>query len=144
MTLKDNQTNLDHFTLNILSLRMLVQESISQEKGCRPFWNTQCAEVSEKLWLPTVTDCHGSDLTCSNVSLSRAVVKSLSSTMIPVNQKMKNSQKTSLPSSMYSTADKWVKGDTVTKNHKVKLYPNQEQKQILHEWFGIVMYIIVP
>jgi len=141
MILNDNQTNLDHFTLNILSLRMLVQESISQEKGCKPFWNTQCAEVSEKLWLPTVTDCHDSVSTFLNASSSKEEGQSRFSTVMSVNQKMRNSQKTSLPSSMYSTADKWVKGDTVTKNHKVKLYPNQIQKQILHEWFGTYRYV---
>ena len=45
--LKDNPSTLDHFTLNILCLRMLVQESIFHEKGCRPFWTAQCDATSE-------------------------------------------------------------------------------------------------
>ena len=42
---------------------------------------------------------------------------------------------------MYSTAAKWEKGDTVIKNHKIRIYPDQQQKKILLEWFGTCRFV---
>ena len=141
MTFKDKQSSLDHFTLNILLLRMLVQESITHGKGCIPFWNRQCKETSEKLWLPTKTDLLVSGLNSSNPLLKKEVEKSPSLITSHSNPEKKNFQMTSLPSSMYSAAEKWVKGDTVVKNHKLKIYPTPQQRKVLRSWFGTYRYV---
>ena len=74
-------------------------------------------------------------------STQKVEEKSQCSKMNQENQEKKSLLKTSLPLSMYSTADKWEKGDTVIKNHKIKIYPNLQQKKILHEWFGTYRFV---
>lgn len=141
MTLIDNPSIFDQSILNTLLLRMLVLESISHAKGCVPFWNPLCKETSEKLWLPTKTDSPVSPLNSSNGSCGKEVVQYASSITKYTNPGKTNSLKTSLPSSMCSAAAKWDKGDTVVKNHKLKIYPNESQKKIINEWFGTCRFV---
>ena len=42
---------------------------------------------------------------------------------------------------MSSTVAKWENGDTVVRNHKVKIYPTSEQRVILRRWFGTYRFV---
>ena len=117
-------------------------KSILHEKGCTPFWDQHSKEISEKLWLPTKTALRDLDSNSSKPSLKEQEDTSPSSITRCINPKKRNSLKTSLPSSMYSTAVKWEKdATTVVRNHKVKIYPTQTQRHILKQWLGTYRYV---
>ena len=141
MISNDNQTILDHSILNILLLRMLAQELIGLEKGCKPFWNAQSARNSEKLWLPTEIDLPDLGSNSSSPSSKKAVAKSSFSITRHSNPEKTNLPRTSLLSSMSSTPVKWEEGDTVTRCLKLKLYPNCEQKRAFKRWFGTYRFV---
>lgn len=141
MILLDKENFSNECIRNTILLRMLVQVLTLKEKAYKPFWNNQCLEISKRLWLPTKTDLQDLDTNSLNQLLIKEVERSPLLTMKNSKVANKNSPKICLQSSISSTADKWEKGDTVLKNHKVKLYFNKEQKQILKEWFGTYRYL---
>lgn len=141
MILLDKENFSNECIRNTILLRMLVQVLTLKEKEYKPFWNNQCSEISKRLWLPTKTDLQDLDTNSSNQSLIKEEERSQLLTMKNSKVANKNSPKICLQSSISSTADKWEKGDTVLKNHKVKLYFNKDQKKILKEWFGTYRYL---
>ena len=141
MILLDKENFSKECIRNTILLRMLVQVLTLKEKAYKPFWNNQCLEISKRLWLPTKTDLQDLDTNSLNQLLIKEVERSPLLTMKNLKVANKNSPKICLQSSISSTADKWEKGDTVLKNHKVKLYFNKDQKKILKEWFGTYRYL---
>ena len=73
--------------------------------------------------------------------------KSSSSITTITNLLNRSLQMTYLPSSMYSTADKWEYVDTLTqtpsviRTKKIRLYPSREQATTLKKWFGTSRYV---
>ena len=141
MTLFDSPNTYNPFTLSILLFRIFVRELISLEKGCQPFWTPQCKELSEKLLLPTKTVLQDSASNSLNKLSKKEVAKLSSSITTYTSHPNKNLPKICLPSSMYSTASKWESGDTVLRTLKVRIYPNKNQKLMLHQWFGTCRYV---
>lgn len=141
--LSDRNNFLEPSILHLFSLRILLQELILIEKGCKPFWNTHSKETSEKLWLPTEIELHGSDLTLLNQSLKNQEEHLRSLIMRKENPEKKNFQRTSLLSPMYTTATKWDNEDTpvIIKNKKIRIKPSNTQRKIFKEWFGTYRFV---
>jgi putative transposase len=155
MTLTDRKNFSSVNTLSMTWLLILDQESIGIVKDFKPFWNNQCLEMSQKLWLPTEID--SVDLLSNSLNLYLPSVKSnsLFSVVHKVNQaqSIMNYQKILCPSSMSTVADKWVNVDTQTnlnlkhpinpqlKTRKLRIYPNANQKKILKEWINVTRYV---
>jgi putative transposase len=127
---------------NIKSSRTSGQALIGTEKAYKPWWNKSSKEKSKKLWLPTLTDCQDSDLTCYNGSLENLTAPSWFSTRLQTPILKSSYQKTSfqcsptsLPKIMESDLLRTEKIELL-KSRKIKLYPTTQQKQKLDLWFG--------
>ena len=144
MTSNDKLTSSEIDSLTTSLSKILDQVLTSKEKEFKPFWMQQSKEISEKLWLPTKTDCVDSVLSCSNVSYHNAPMgKSWFSITMKHPLKM-NSLMTSFQSSQYSlqgytafeaTPSKNKLGTRSKKNVSLRLktlkgrfLPTQEQK----------------
>ena len=75
-TLNDKLTSLSQITQITTPLPTLVPVLTSKDKDLKPFWNKQCQEMSEKLWLPTRTEYVDLDLTYSNGLLKNTMFDS--------------------------------------------------------------------
>lgn len=134
----------DQSMLNILLLRILVQELISREKEFQPFWTPAYKEISEKLLLPTKTDSVDSDLNLSKCWLQRQEVRSRFLKIHTTEHVNKNSPTTFFPSSMSFHVDKWANEAMPIadlKTVKIKLYPTKNQKKILDEFIDTSRYV---
>ena len=58
-------------------LQTLALGLIGKEKDLKPFWNQQCLEISQNLWLPTEIDYVDSALNLSSGSLKGIMSNSL-------------------------------------------------------------------
>ncbi len=99
--------------INTLLLKILARELILKEKACKPFWTDACKDLSEKLWLPTKTDCQDLDLISSNSLSQKPEESSRSLTILEIPHQNKNLQKTCSASSISTHVDKWV-SDRIT------------------------------
>lgn len=114
-------------------------ESTSKEKTYLPFWNQHTLEISEKLWLPIKTDCQGLDITLSDGLLKNMEENSWFSMKL-ICHPNRNLSATSYQSSTSSLVGYTDSENTVTKSRKIRIYPNEKQRQILREWFGVARY----
>ena len=126
-------TSQDQTMLTIQLLKTLVRESISNERAYLPFWTHAYRTLSEKLSLPTKTDCVGLDTNYWN-PLSQKPVEVLE--YLTVRQKSqvnRNSSMISWPSYTSSHVDKWESEatPTVKSTIRIRLYPNQIQRRLL-------------
>lgn len=156
-TLKDKLTQCAPSTLITESSPILLQESISEGKVLKPFWNSRCQEMSNKLWCPTEIDSVGLPLNCLNGCFHTTESNSWFLTQTWNPQKMENSQKTSLPSLTFLTAEstgkestkkapkkKLIAGKKTNKKkqantcRKVRLQPSPENYNKIKRWFGSV------
>jgi len=120
------------------SSKTSVQDSISREKGLERWWSEQSKERSSKLWLPIETDLQGSGSICLSGFSNEMMGKSWFSASLYFHQS-KSSQKTYLPSCMYSQQDFTV--SEVTKARLRKIYPTPLQKIIFKEWSDVARYV---
>ena len=119
---------------------MSALDSILNEKVCVPFWNDYCKAIQSDLWLPNVTDFVDSDLNSLSISSLRTVEKSWFSIKASIAPK-ENLYPTSYQSSMSSLVGFMECVSTKIKSKKIRIYPNQEQRQILRKWFGTSRYV---
>lgn len=140
MTLTDKSifSNLD--TLYIQWLQILALELTGKDKVLKPFWTKRCLEISQRLWLPTETDCVDLDLNSSSSSLKNVKLNSLFSIERIVNLQGQTSPMISSQSSMSTPVKKWVEED-ILRSKKVRLYPTQNQREILKKWIGTTRYV---
>ena len=127
-------------TLVMKLLVILAQELIGKEKDLKPFWNNQCLEMSQKLWLPIETDYVGLDMTSSSLSWKKTELNShcvIKATSNPTNQ---NSQMILCQLSTSIQCDNLEEEDII-RTRKLKIYPNQNQKKILSKWFGTTRFL---
>jgi len=142
MIWKDSVTpyNLNFLTMSLL--KTVVQGLTLKEKDYRPFWTTQCQEISKKLWLPIKTDCVDLGLNLSNSFVPETMQESLYLTKKTVNPLNKNLQKTSYQLSPSLAVNKWEKENTeLMKSVKIKLYLSTDQRKKMIDWFNTSKYV---
>ena len=116
-----------NFLITELS-KIMDQESTSKEKDSKQFWTSQSKDISQKLWLPTKTDCVDSVLnSLKESSQSTPMGKSWFSIKKKHPQK-KNSLMTSFQSSQYSPLGSMAYKVTPLKN-KSKTKPKSKSKK---------------
>jgi len=139
MTLTDNKIFLDKNSLIMSWLQTSVQGLIGNEKDLEPFWNEQCLETSPRWWLPTEIGSVASPTNCLNSSFRNIKSKSWFSTKILSNPQTLNSLMTSSLLSPSTPVEQWEKEDIVAR--KIRIYPNQHQKKVFKEWFGVRRFV---
>jgi len=139
MTLKDKRIFLDKNTLRMSWLQTLVLGLIGKEKVLKPFWNNQCKEISQRLWLPTEIDFVGSPSTFWNTSSQSMESNSWFSMKKMENQQVKISQTTLCPLYISTPVEKWE--EEGIRARKIRLYPTADQKTILRNWIGARRYV---
>ncbi|PCJ28973.1 MAG: hypothetical protein COA94_03095 [Rickettsiales bacterium] len=122
-----------------------------EKKVLKPFWNTQCLEISKLLWYPENTDLqdlqdlqdleHISSSKLSSVSSNQMMENSSFWITKMKNQKMKNWQTTYSLSSTSLTVDKWEKEDIELKSKMIRIYPTKKQTKILDDWRHTNRYV---
>ena len=135
---KDKLTICINDFLNAKLSKTLDLESILKEKVYYPFFNEQTKELSSRLYLPTKTDCAGSDSILLNGLLKTAVDKSWFSTKLISHQKQ-NSPKTSLQFYMSSPAE--CMALEVIKTKLLRISPTKEQKKLFKTWTDCSRYV---
>lgn len=123
-------------TQTTLSSQTLVPDLTSKGKDLKPFWNKHVKEMSEKLWFPSKTGCVGLGSILSSGSLKEMVGQSWFSIKKKLPLK-KNSQKICSPSLQCFQQGSTVSETTKLRSRKTQIFPNQEQKLILKQWFGL-------
>lgn len=145
MTFLDNLSiSKDPSILHIQLLQIFLQESTLREKVFRPFWTPAYKELSERLLLPTETDCVGLASNLSNSWSLKQEDKSQFLTVQTTRLQNRNSQKTFSQSFMSSLVDKWEKEAIATaklKTLKIKVYPTQNQKKIIDGFINTSRYV---
>lgn len=134
----------DQNMLTTYLLKIYVQESILKERVFQPFWTPAYKEISEKLLLPIKIDYVDSDLSSLNHWSQKQVEKLPFLTIQTIEHVNKNLPMISYPSSMFFPVDKWEKGVMPTgkiKTIKIKIYPNQNQRQILNRLIDTSRYV---
>ena len=139
MILKDKKIFSDLNTLTMNWLQISVRGLTGKERDLKPFWNEQCKEVSQSLWLPTETDSADLHSNSSSTSWKRKELNSLFSIEKIKNPKIKNCATTYSPLSMYIHPGKW--DDEGIRSRKLRLYPTEKQKSMLKRWIGISRYV---
>ena len=106
------------------------RESTGKEKGLKPFWNSRCSALSDRLWLPIETGCVASHSNSSNGFWRPTEHNSWFSirewTRVPPNMTVPSSQTTSSPSFKYSVVESME--DANTKSHHKKKIPTDTKK----------------
>lgn len=133
-TLNDRSPHSNSLIQSIESYVTSDQDSTTKERGFKPFWNSQCAEISKSLWLPTETDLHDS----GSSSLSGSSIGTAGGLSINIKTRSQeppkwSSQKILSQSSQSSPAESREGGATETRlvNMKVKIYPTKKQRDWL-------------
>lgn len=130
----DKKSSCEENSLTPKSSKILVQESTSNERGFRPFWNQQCEELKSHFWLPSKTVLQDSDLNSSNKLLSSMVENSWFSTKL-FSAPKKNSQEICSISFMCSPVE--CTDLEITKSKLIRIYPNKEQKKLFLSWIDV-------
>ena len=117
-------------------------DSTSKEKAFGPFFDPRCKKMSEQLSSLTKIDWRDSDIQSWNSSLKKEELNCGVSLRTNINPRKKNSSMTFYPSSQSSAVEYMVPGsiNVETRVRKVRLYPNQKQKQQFKKWFGDTRY----
>ena len=135
--------------------RTLAQESTSNDQACKPFWNSQCLENSQKLWLCTGTDWQDLGSSCLRQSSKGVVPNSWFSVKItqPLPENLRKTCSQSQPSLWRATTEreapptvKDAKPLDSTKKlppgkaRKIRVYPTKEQQGKLAKWMGVARW----
>ena len=114
--------------------------STSNEKGLEPYWNASCEVINSALLLPIEIDSPVSAAKSYNSWLNKTVEKSWFSAKL-FTAPRKNLLPISSQFYMSFPVECMDSGDTVTKSKKIRILPTNEQKAILHRWFGTSRYV---
>lgn len=120
--------------------KMLDLGLTSNEKGLGPYWTESSKEIASRLSWLTKIDYVDLDSNLSNIWLNKTVEKSWFSTKIMKAQNP-NWFKTFCQSYMFSHVESTDCEDTITISKKIRIFPNQQQKQIFKKWLGAFRFI---
>lgn len=135
MTSKGKSVSCQKDTQTIPFLKMLGLDLTSNENNCSSCLKNVQWEESGKLLLPTETDFADLDLNC----LSGSSLKTLLNSWFSNNKNYrlnKNLSQTCFQLSQYFRVEFTDSENTVQRSRKIRVYPTQEQKKILNNWFG--------
>lgn len=139
MTSKDKSNSCNPSIQSIPFSKMLILDSTLKENSSYIFLKNVQMEELGKLLLPTETDFVDLDLNC----LSGSSLKTLSNSWFSTSKNY-HLNRNLLPISSQLLQSFHVEfkdsENTVRKSRKIRVYPNQEQKQILNQWFGAARY----
>jgi putative transposase len=126
-TLLDKLIYLKANTLMQKLSKTLVLDSILTDKDLDPFWNLHTLEMSQKLWLPTKTDCVDLEANSLNLSSKKLMLNSWFSTQLLTSKMpLQNYQKIFLQS-LQSLLQKTMDSEQLITENKDKL---QKAKKI--------------
>lgn len=141
-TLNDKSIILETNSQTMKLSKISDRPSTTTEKDFKPFWNSSLKNLSNRLWLPTVTDCQDSILNSYHGSLKNLTAPSWYSTKLQIPILKSNCHKMSLVlshTSLQKTTEcglpKTEKKE-IMRAKKIKLYPTVDQKTVLNHWFG--------
>jgi putative transposase len=117
------------------SRKKLSETGKLKEKDFLPFWDESCLELSQQLWLDTLTDSQGLVATSSSGFLNRTIANSWFSVEQTYLQKEKW-LKISLPSSTATVADPTDSENTNLLSKKIRVYPGTRLAQIWRTWIA--------
>lgn len=134
-TSKGKSSSCSQNTQTIPFSKMLGLDLTSNENNCSSCLKNAQWEGSEKLSLPTETDFADLDLNYLNGSSLKTLLNSWFSNN--KNYRLNNSLlQTCFPLSQYFQVEFMDSENTVQRSRKIRVYPTQEQKKILNNWFG--------
>lgn len=134
-TLKDKSCSCNQNTQTTPFSKMLGLDSTLNENNLDSSLKNALKEELEKLSLPTETDFADLDLNC----LSGSSLKTLSNSWFSNNKNFllnKNLLQTCSQLSQYFRVEFTDSENTVQRSRKIRVYPTQNQKKILNNWFG--------
>lgn len=114
-------------------------DSTSEGRDLRPFWNQHYAEISRKLWSPTVTDCAASVSSSSNGLSGRTAERSWFSATLKAPRSGSLSA-TSFPSYTLSHTESQNSASTLQRCRKIRIYPTATQRAKLRQFLGTARY----
>lgn len=131
-------------SLTTKSFPILEADFTSSAKDLQPYWKQSVAEMSRKLWLPTVTDSHDLDLTLSSGLSSTTVENSWFSAQIIAPQNpnwftIYSPSSTCLVAECPDSENTKIKSNL--KSKKIGIYPDKEQAALLRRWAGTARYV---
>lgn len=135
--LKDKSISYKKGIQNTRSFQILVLELILKGEELKPFWNSQIADYSRKLWLPTETDYVELDTTYLSGYLNKTELNS-SSSMTNLEHQIKSLPTTLSKSSTFLVPE--VMDQEVIKTRKIKLFPTKQQIYFLKQLIGGYRY----
>jgi len=119
-------------------LQTLEVDSISKEKGLKPFWNDLSGEIASTFMLPTKTDCAVSDLISLNGLSNDHLEKSWFSTRLFCHRRS-NLHETCFTSCM-SFPVACTDFETIASRF-IRLSPTADQKKIFKNWTDISRWV---
>jgi len=147
-TCKDRSISCEKDTLHTNLSRTLDLVLTTKEKVLKPFWNKLVEENSNKLWLPTRTDCVDSDSSSYSSSFnSLPMLKSWFSNKLTLPQN-KSLLKTSLilpqrlpPELMEGESTKRKQNkEEAQRSLKLRIFQTPKQKVLINRWLGAFRY----
>ena len=145
--LSSYKTGQETKSLSTLLLKILGRELTLREEASKPFWTDAFKELSEKLLLPTKTDCQDLPLTSSKPSSKEQEERSRSLKIQETLHQNKNSQKTFSQSSISTHVDKWVRDRTLEEKKSlmktlvIEIHPTKEQRKKLDYDLHVSNYV---
>jgi len=142
----NNQISIDKSPLLLTSTLMpkssarSEEDSISEGKSFKPYWNESCKKLSDALWWRTKIGSPDSGLTTSDGSVSYTGVKSWYSTKqhsVP-NEKW---LRISLPYFTASVLDSTDSESTSLRCRKIQIYPSPELNRVWKQWNAACRYV---
>lgn len=112
----------------------------TKEKAFKPYWNASCEAISSQLLWLTETDYVDSDLNCLTIWSDKTVEKSWFSKNL-IQAQNQNLFQTFCQYYMSSRVESMDSEDTITASKKIRILPNQKQKQILKQWLGTYRFV---
>lgn len=134
-TLTDKRTTSNHCSQEGQSSEKLVQDSTTEEKVYKPFWDKYCLEMSNKLYAVIRTDSQGSESKSSNTSVEKTPANSWFSTAL-ICLLSENTLRTSWQLSTSSVPSYTDSENTNKKSKKIRIYPETNLKLVYRKWLA--------